>query len=169
MIFSPEKLHVYQTAQVSQMEIEMQGIPQSTRTQYQGRLRVARTDFSQQKKALKEAIAQAARSSLVANTNYSSSDEPYGSNDRTRLLAGTSLLEDGTRRLQESQRIALETEERGADILSNLRVQREQIENSRNTVSSTYLSFSSVHRLQLQMADSAINRASNTLNGMIRR
>jgi hypothetical protein len=30
--------------------------------------------------------------------------------------------------------IALETEEQGADILRNLRLQREQIENSRNTV-----------------------------------
>lgn len=34
----------------------------------------------------------------------------------------------------DSQRIALETEEQGADILRNLRVQREQIENSRNMV-----------------------------------
>ena len=44
------------------------------------------------------------------------------------------MLEDGTRRLQESQRIALETEEQGADILRNLVGQREQIENARNTV-----------------------------------
>lgn len=61
------------------------------------------------------------------------SDEPYGS-DRARLLSGTAILEDGTRRLQESQRIALETEGQGADVLRVLREQREQIENSRNTV-----------------------------------
>jgi vesicle transport through interaction with t-SNAREs 1 len=122
-----------QSVQVSQMEIEMQSIPQSVRGQYQARVRTAKNEFTQQKKSLKEANAQLTRSSLMSS-DYHSSDEPYGSSDRTRLLAGTSLLEEGTRRLQESQRIALETESQGADILTNLRGQREQIENSRNTV-----------------------------------
>lgn len=54
---------------------------------------------------------------------------------RQRLLKGTATLEDGSRRLQESNRLALETEDLGADILRDLRGQREQIENSRNTVS----------------------------------
>ncbi len=71
---------------IAQMEIEIQGIPQSIRPKYQC------------------------------------------------LLAGTTVLEDGSRRLQESQRIALETEEQGADILRSLVGQREQIENARNTV-----------------------------------
>jgi vesicle transport through interaction with t-SNAREs protein 1 len=55
---------------------------------------------------------------------------------RTRLLAGTSTLEDGSRRLADSQRIALETEAQGADILRNLGRQREQIVNARETVCS---------------------------------
>lgn len=55
---------------------------------------------------------------------------------RQRLLQGTSTLEDGQRRLEESNRIALETEDLGADILRDLRGQREQIEHSRDTVSS---------------------------------
>jgi Snare region anchored in the vesicle membrane C-terminus len=38
------------------------------------------------------------------------------------------------RRLQDSERVALETEEQGAGILSSLRRQREQIENSRDVV-----------------------------------
>ena len=50
-------------------------------------------------------------------------------------MQGTSTLEDGSRRLQESNRLALETEDLGADILRDLRGQREQIENSRTTVS----------------------------------
>ena len=127
-------------AKVSQMEIEIQGVPQSVRPQYHTRLRSAKADLSKYKKLLAESRSQLARSALLSSTklsgdsDYSSSDDPYSSNDRTRLL-GTMLLEDGTRRLQESQRIALETENQGADILSNLRIQREQIENSRNTVS----------------------------------
>lgn len=46
------------------------------------------------------------------------------------LLMGVLYL----RRLQDSERIALETEEEGAGILNTLRRQREQIENSRDTV-----------------------------------
>ena len=127
-------------AKVSQMEIEIQGVPQSARAQYHNRLRSAKADLSKYKKLLAESRSQLARSALLSSTKlsengaYGSSDDPYGSSDRTRLLNGTMLLEDGTRRLQQSQQIALETENQGADILSNLRVQREQIENSRNTV-----------------------------------
>lgn len=127
-------------AKVSQMEIEIQGVPQSARAQYHNRLRSAKADLSKYKKLLAESRSQLARSSLLSSTKlsenaaYGSSDDPYGSSDRTRLLNGTMLLEDGTRRLQQSQQIALETENQGAEILSNLRIQREQIENSRNTV-----------------------------------
>jgi len=145
---------------VSQMEIEIQGIPQSVRPQYHTRLQSAKADLSKYKKLLAESRSQLARAALLSSTKqsgnnaYGSSDDPYGSSDRTRLLAGTTLLDDGTRRLQQSQQIALETENQGADILSNLRIQREQIENSRNT---------------LQRADIAIDRASGTLKNMVRR
>jgi len=143
---------------VSQMEIEVQGMPQSIKFQYQAKIKKAKQDLTQFKKLSKERHAQLARSDLLGGMGGrpigpSSSDDPYGTSDRTRLLAGTSLLEDGTRRLQESQRIALETEEQGTDILSNLRRQREQIENSRDT---------------LYTADSSIDRASGTLKKMIR-
>ncbi|KAK0453608.1 vesicle transport v-SNARE protein N-terminus-domain-containing protein [Armillaria borealis] len=141
---------------VSQMDIEIQGIPQSIRAQYQTRMRDAKAELSRYKKLLKELNSQLARTALLSgpSSGFTSSDEPYGVSDRTRLLAGTALLDDGTKRLQGSHRIALETEEQGADILMNLRTQREQIENSRNV---------------LQRADSSIDRASKTLKGMIRR
>lgn len=65
----------------------------------------------------------------------SNSDDPYGErSDRMRLLVGTEMLNDGSRRIAESTTIALETETHGADILRTLRGQREQIENSRNMV-----------------------------------
>ncbi|KAF9469088.1 vesicle transport v-SNARE protein N-terminus-domain-containing protein [Collybia nuda] len=140
---------------VSQMEIEIQGIPQSVRVQYHTRLRNAKANLSRYKKLLKEGNSQMARSDLLSSSqSFVTSDEPYGSNnDRTHLLTSTALLEDGTRRLQDSQRIALETESQGADILMNLRTQREQIENARGT---------------LNTADSSIDRASGTLKKMIR-
>jgi len=136
--------HVYPTAhphskqpvpQVSQMEIELQGMPQSIKPQYQAKIKSAKTELTRLKNLSKGLHTQLTRSDLLGGVGgRSSTDDPYGTSDRTRLLAGTALLEDGTRRLQESQRIALETEEQGADILTDLRRQREQIENSRDTV-----------------------------------
>ncbi|KZT68519.1 V-snare-domain-containing protein [Daedalea quercina L-15889] len=144
---------------VSQMEIEIQGIPQSLRAAYQARIKAAKGDLARHKKLSKDLHASTARADLLARApaayaadDPSIADDPYG--DRTRLLAGTALLEDGSRRLQESHRVALETEDQGADILRSLRVQREQIENSRDT---------------LQRADTSIDRASGTLKKMIRR
>ncbi|THH29329.1 hypothetical protein EUX98_g4857 [Antrodiella citrinella] len=145
---------------VSQMEIEIQGIPQSLKAQYTARIRASKADLQRFKKASKDLHSQLARSDLLASSTRpgmgpATSDEPYGSTtDRTRLLAGTALLEDGSRRLMDSHRIALETEEQGADILRSLRGQREQIENSRDT---------------LNRADTSIDRASGTLKKMIRR
>ncbi|KAH7887848.1 vesicle transport v-SNARE protein N-terminus-domain-containing protein [Phlebopus sp. FC_14] len=143
---------------ISQMEIEIQGIPQSIKPQYQTRLRSAKADLTRYKKLSKELHSQFSRVDLLAlpaRIGTPTSDEPYGAtSDRARLLAGTATLEDGTRRLQESQRIALETEDQGAEILVNLRAQREQIENARDT---------------LRTADTAIDRASGTLKKMIRR
>ncbi|KAH9970527.1 vesicle transport v-SNARE protein N-terminus-domain-containing protein [Lactifluus volemus] len=138
---------------IAQMEIEIQGIPQSIRPQYQTRIRLSKADLAHYKKLSREMHAQASRADLFSRAP-ATSDEPYGSSDRARLLAGTTILEDGSRRLHESQRIALETEEQGADILRNLIGQREQIENARNT---------------LQTADNSIDRASGTLKKMIRR
>jgi vesicle transport through interaction with t-SNAREs protein 1 len=122
------------------MEIEIQGIPQSMRPQYQTRLRTSKGDLARYKKLCKDLYTQLSRSDLLSSSAgagglASASDDPYTS-DRTRLLAGTTLLEDGTRRLQDSHRIALDTENQGAEILRNLRTQREQIENSRDTVRS---------------------------------
>jgi vesicle transport through interaction with t-SNAREs 1 len=126
------------------MEIECQGIPQSLKQTYQARLRTAKSELASHKKLSKDASSQIARADLLSHRNGGgaspsledgSSDDPYSStSDRSRLLAGTSMLEEGTRRLQESQRLALETENVGGDILRNLHQQREQIVNSRDRV-----------------------------------
>ena len=47
---------------------------------------------------------------------------------RQRLLRGTDVLERGSRRLADSTRLAMETEDIGANILQDLQRQREQIE-----------------------------------------
>ena len=132
----------YLFTQVSQMEIEIQGMPQSIRTSYHSRVKSAKADLARYKKIARDLHTQASRAELLSNVSGSpfrdSVDDGSGNgvnSDRTRLLAGTALLEDGTRRLQDSQRIALETESLGAETLMVLRGQREQIENARDTVS----------------------------------
>ena len=125
--------------QVSQLEVEIQGIPQSIKAPYANRLKQAKADLTKYKRLSKESHSQASRSELLGgykkSSGGSSSDDPYGErSDRTRLLVGTETLSDGSRRITESTTIALETETHGADILRTLRGQREQIENSRNMV-----------------------------------
>lgn len=104
---------------------------------YQREMKATRAELAELNNLLKSMQSQFSRADLFSPGRVGTfpSDEPYGpTSDRTRLLAGTSTLEDGTRRLQESHRIALETADQGAEILSDLRMQREQIENARSTV-----------------------------------
>ncbi|CAE7183510.1 unnamed protein product [Rhizoctonia solani] len=140
---------------ISQMEVEIQSMPQSLRGTYNTRVRGLKAELARWKKSAKDLHAQSSRSELFNNAT-SGADDPYddASNQRTRLLAGTQSLTDSSRRLEDSQRIALETEDVGADILRSLRVQREQIEHTRDTLGG---------------ADRSIDRASGTLKQMITR
>ena len=85
---------------VSQMEIEIQGMPPSIRPSYQTRLKTAKTELARFKKLLKDQHSQLARADLLSSSKnpFTSSDDPYGTNanaksDRARLLAGTNILE----------------------------------------------------------------------------
>ena len=96
------------------------------------------------------------------------SDDPSGFSSRTRLLQGTERLADGSKRLDNAHRIALETEDVGADILRNLRGQREQIEHTRDSVSlHLNVVWLGADLEQLTQADSSIDRAAGTLKKMI--
>lgn len=142
---------------VSQMEVEIQGMPQSIRPQYTGRVKTCKAELSRWRGVARDVQQATHRDALLGGS--AALDDPYGNfdnsatSDRTRLLAGTQSLADSTKRLQDSQRVALETEELGGDILRSLRVQREQIEHSRT---------------MLNGAEGNVDRASTTLKGMIR-
>jgi hypothetical protein len=66
------------------------------------------------------------------------SDSPSASSQsqaqRSRLLSATDKLSEGQQRLEDSHRIALETEELGTGILRDLRSQRDTLEHTRDTV-----------------------------------
>ncbi|KAG6828520.1 hypothetical protein H0H92_007738 [Tricholoma furcatifolium] len=140
---------------VSALEVEIQGIPQSVKAPYLARLKEAKAELTRYKKLAKDVHAKQSRAELLARSGDGgrSSDDPYGErSDRARLLSGTQILEDGSRRLRDTQRIALEAEDQGADILRTLRGQRETIETARDT---------------LRGAETNIDRASGTVKKMI--
>ncbi|PWN90811.1 V-snare-domain-containing protein [Acaromyces ingoldii] len=146
---------------LSQMEIEVNGFPQSVKSKYAVQLRGYKAELEKLRRSVRTQVQNAGAggsrfdAALEADGDVESGRSSYDPQaQRQRLLQGTSTLEDGSRRLQESHRIALETEDLGADILRDLRSQREQIENSRDT---------------LRQADSNIDRSSRTLSKMIRR
>jgi vesicle transport through interaction with t-SNAREs protein 1 len=127
---------------ISQMDIEVQGFPQSVRSRFSVQIRGFKQEIQGLTKEVRAGLASSSSSSGGAayNPAYADDDADLEAADsatanRQRLLQGTASLEDGTRRLEESNRLALETEDLGADILRDLRSQREQIENSRDTVS----------------------------------
>lgn len=143
---------------VSQMEIEVQSFPSAVRDRYVAELRALKHSL--------EKLQQDIRAKDPRSLNTGSSGLPFDeyrdsdleANDdvqqRQRLLRGTDVLERGSRRLADSTRLAMETEDIGANILQDLQRQREQIEHSRDT---------------LHGADSHIDRSSRTLQEMIRR
>jgi vesicle transport through interaction with t-SNAREs protein 1 len=82
------------------MQLEIQGIPKSLKSKYTPRLRGAQADLARWKKVSKEAHGKVQRGELFARAGGfgGTSDEPYGdADDRTRLLVGHEVLEDGTR------------------------------------------------------------------------
>ncbi|WFC93939.1 hypothetical protein MBRA1_000565 [Malassezia brasiliensis] len=106
-----------------QMEIEVQSFPQSVRERYAGELRNLKSQYDKLRRELER--------KRYTDNDMESGETP---SQRQRLLQGTSLLENGTERLAASTRLALETEDIGANILQDLRSQREQIEHSRDTI-----------------------------------
>jgi vesicle transport through interaction with t-SNAREs protein 1 len=125
------------TSQASQLEVEIQGIPQSIKTPYLTRLRQANSDLSKYKALSKDLHARVNLPGRPKSGVSLRFDDPYADErtERERLLTGTETLSEGTQRLGNAQRIGLETEDMGIEILRNLRGQRETLENTRDTVS----------------------------------
>jgi vesicle transport through interaction with t-SNAREs protein 1 len=58
-----------------------------------------------------------------------------GNDQRSKLLQGTQRLENASKRLDDAQRMALETESIGISTLGDLHRQRQQIERTRDGLS----------------------------------
>ncbi|GJN87347.1 hypothetical protein Rhopal_000296-T1 [Rhodotorula paludigena] len=151
---------------IEQMELEAQ-TADVDKAELQGKLRTHKATLARHKQDLKSLAAGADRDDLLSVGGSSRADHTaieMGRADspsfsqaqaqRSQLLSASDKLADGQRRLEESQRLALETEDVGAGILRDLRGQRDVLEHTRDT---------------LYEADGSIDRASGTLRKMVRR
>ncbi|KAJ1882196.1 Vesicle transport V-snare protein [Coemansia sp. RSA 1722] len=161
-----ELVEAYELAE--QLEVELLSLPGPQRTRAGPRIRQYKAEVNKLQQEAKR-ISQGMGGNHEANRRALLGDASGGNNtlmasdgglsglegdQRTRLLSGSERLAAGTQRLEQSHRIAIETESVGASILQDLRSQREQIVNTRNT---------------LMEADSHIDRSQRTLRTMTRR
>ncbi|KAI5475917.1 hypothetical protein MNV49_000690 [Pseudohyphozyma bogoriensis] len=144
------------------MEIEVQTTTED-KAVLQGKLKEFKATLQRQKVELRNLMATADRDDLLSTSSAphvtldmerSDSDSGPSTAQQQRMLSMTDKLSDGQRRLEESHRVALETEDLGAGILRDLRGQRDVLEHTRD---------------HLYEADGGIDRASNTIHKMVRR
>ncbi|KAI8328766.1 t-SNARE [Chlamydoabsidia padenii] len=142
---------------LGQMDLEIMNSSVPQRTHYQAQLRQHKSEQEEAKNDLRRLIASKSnyhRQELfgdlesqdqIENTDVLSLDQ------RQQLLSGIDRLGESSRRLEQSHRMALETESVGASILTILKGQRETMTRARDT---------------LAEADTHIDKASRTLKTM---
>ncbi|CAB3406716.1 unnamed protein product [Caenorhabditis bovis] len=140
---------------LDQMQLVVRELEANTteRTKYELRVRSYQGDKKQLdgelEKAIKRVREEADRDELLAFD-----DQLVEHRQEDQLIANTQRLERSSRKLQDAHRIAVETEQIGTEMLSNLTSQRDTIGRARD-------------RMRGSNAD--LGRANKTLNTMIRR
>ncbi|KAL4738317.1 snare region anchored in the vesicle membrane C-terminus-domain-containing protein [Aspergillus similis] len=133
------------------MRLEKQNIPSAARSKVNIRFRNYATDIDEARRKLK--FLSDDRKALFGN-RYTDDPQDAHLEQRQQLLSGTERLERSSARLQESQRIALETEGIGANVLADLHQQRETITHTHG---------------MLGQSESNVDKSIKTLKGMARR
>ncbi|OJJ40660.1 hypothetical protein ASPWEDRAFT_100155 [Aspergillus wentii DTO 134E9] len=136
---------------VDQMRMEKGNIPSAARSKVNIRFRNYLSDLDESKRKLKSLADD--RKALFGD-RYTDDPQDEHLEQRQQLLSGTERLERSSSRLQESQRIALETEDIGRNTLADLAVQRGTIEHA---------------RAGLHQSEGYVDTSIKTLRGMARR
>lgn len=112
---------------VQQMELEARSADAAERSRLQTRLKSYKNDVSRLKKELRTSLSLAPPRRGGSDAEGSDPEQALGSADAQRagLLAGR--LQEGSRVLRQAQQTVAETEQIGANILGDLRSQRETI------------------------------------------
>lgn len=139
---------------LEQMELTVRELnPASTdRSKYDLRVRSYRNDKKQLDSELQKAIQRLKEG--ADRTELMSFDNEISLNQQDQLIENTERLERTSRRLQDTYRMVVETEQIGSEVLGDLSSQRETISRARD---------------RMREADSDLNRSQKILSQMIRR
>uniref|UniRef100_A0A673MXB1 t-SNARE coiled-coil homology domain-containing protein n=1 Tax=Sinocyclocheilus rhinocerous TaxID=307959 RepID=A0A673MXB1_9TELE len=131
---------------LEQMDLEVREIPIQSRGMYNSRLKSYKQEMEKLEKDF--VSIKNVRNELLGDDGSSSESQ------RAHLLDNTERLERSSRRLEAGYQIAVETEQVGQEILTNLHSDREKIQRSRD---------------RLRETDANLGKSSRILTGMLRR
>uniref|UniRef100_A0A672N1P8 Vesicle transport through interaction with t-SNAREs homolog 1A-like n=1 Tax=Sinocyclocheilus grahami TaxID=75366 RepID=A0A672N1P8_SINGR len=141
---------------LEQMDLEVREIPIQSRGMYNSRLKSYKQEMEKLEKDFKRsriAYSDEVRNELLGDDG-SSSETQIREEIQAHLLDNTERLERSSRRLEAGYQIAVETEQVGQEILTNLHSDREKIQRSRD---------------RLRETDANLGKSSRILTGMLRR
>uniref|UniRef100_G3NBN3 Vesicle transport through interaction with t-SNAREs 1A n=1 Tax=Gasterosteus aculeatus aculeatus TaxID=481459 RepID=G3NBN3_GASAC len=130
---------------LEQMDLEAREIPIQSRAMYNSRLK----SYKQEVEKLEKDFVSTTPPRTLVNGHADVPNE-----ERAHLLDNTEKLERSSRRLEAGYQIAVETEQVGQEILSNLNSDREKIQRARE---------------RLRETDANLGKSSRILTGMLRR
>ncbi|KAL3051548.1 hypothetical protein OYC64_001735 [Pagothenia borchgrevinki] len=143
---------------LEQMDLEVREIPIQSRPMYSSRLKSYKGEIEKLEKDFKRsriAYSDEVRNDLLGDDAGSSENQLIKlREERAHLLDNTEKLERSSRRLEAGYQIAVETEQVGQEILSNLHSDREKIQKARE---------------RLRETDANLGKSSRILTGMLRR
>ncbi|XP_037134248.1 vesicle transport through interaction with t-SNAREs homolog 1A isoform X1 [Syngnathus acus] len=143
---------------LEQMDLEVREIPVQSRAMYNSRLKSYKQEVEKLEKDFKRsriAYSDEVRNELLGDDASSSESQLIKlREERAHLLDNTEKLERSSRRLEAGYQIAVETEQVGQEILSNLHTDREKIQRARE---------------RLRETDANLGKSSRILTGMLRR
>uniref|UniRef100_UPI0037E73349 vesicle transport through interaction with t-SNAREs homolog 1A isoform X1 n=2 Tax=Semicossyphus pulcher TaxID=241346 RepID=UPI0037E73349 len=143
---------------MEQMDLEVREIPIQSRAMYNSRLKSYKQEMEKLEKDFKRsriAYSDEVRNELLGDDASSSENQLIKlREERAHLLDNTEKLERSSRRLEAGYQIAVETEQVGQEILSNLHGDREKIQRARE---------------RLRETDANLGKSSRILTGMLRR
>ncbi|CAL8309173.1 unnamed protein product [Boreogadus saida] len=135
---------------MEQMDLEVREIPVQSRAMFNSRLKSYKQELEKLEKDFKRsriAYSDEVRNELLGD------DAGSSENQRAHLLDNTEKLERSSRRLEAGYQIAVETEQIGQEMLSNLNTDREKIQRARE---------------RLRETDANLGKSSRILTGMLR-
>uniref|UniRef100_A0A8C6PS17 Vesicle transport through interaction with t-SNAREs 1A n=1 Tax=Nothobranchius furzeri TaxID=105023 RepID=A0A8C6PS17_NOTFU len=143
---------------LEQMDLEVREIPAQSRAMYNSRLKSYKQEVEKLEKDFKRsriAYSDEVRNELLGDDAISTESQLIKlREERAHLLDNTEKLERSSRRLEAGYQIAVETEQVGQEILSNLHTDREKIQRARE---------------RLRETDANLGKSSRILTGMLRR